>query len=108
MTPALPVLSLVISRSNVLRNYEIITIFQEGGDIQASKKTYGEILERNGVKMTSEEDWGAKNLPHLLKKQSRGFYHLAKCQMEPSSVKVLSHEMQLQQDILHFMVKSQN
>lgn len=91
-----------------MRNYEIITIFQDGGDIQASKKVLGEIMERNGATMTSEEDWGTRTLPHLLKKQNRGFYNLMKCQIDPLKVKDLSHEMQIQQDILHFIVKSVN
>jgi len=91
-----------------LRDYEIITIFQDGQDIQASKKTLQEIFERNSVQVSSDEDWGVRKLPHFLKKQNTGFYYLTSCKMEPSKIKDVTHEMLIQQDILHHMVKVLN
>jgi len=91
-----------------LRNYEIITIFQDGQDIQASKKSFQEVLERNAVKVASEEDWGVRRLPHFLKRQSSGYYHYCSCQMDPSRVKDVNHDMLILQDILHHMITSLN
>ena len=87
-----------------MRNYEIITIFQDGQDIQASKKSFQEILERNGAKITSDEDWGVRKLPHSLKRQLSGFYYYCKCQLNPEKMKDVNHDMLISQDILHHMV----
>ena len=91
-----------------MRNYEIITIFQEGQDIQASKKSFQEILERNAVKIASEEDWGVRKLPHSLKRQHNGFYHYISCEMDPAKVKDVNHDMLILQDILHHMISAVN
>lgn len=91
-----------------MRNYEIITIFQDGQDIPSSKKTLQEILDRNAVKVTSEEDWGVRRLPHSLKRQLSGFYHFCNCQIDPTKVKDINHDMLIQQDILHHMIKVLN
>ena len=91
-----------------MRNYEIITIFQDGQDIQTSKKALHEILERNAVKVASDEDWGVRKLPHSLKRKSSGFYYFCNCQMEPAKVKDVNHDMLILQDILHHMISAVN
>ncbi|MDH5656132.1 MAG: 30S ribosomal protein S6 [Spirochaetia bacterium] len=89
-----------------MRKYEIITIFQEGTDVQESKKSLNEIFERNSVQVSSEEDWGVRKLPHLLKKKGSGFYSISNCEMDPAKVKDVTHEILIQQSILHHMVKA--
>jgi len=91
-----------------LRNYEIITIFQDTPEIAATKKAFEEMLTRNAVKVSSQEEWGVRKLPHEIRKKPTGFYYYVACQMDPQKVKDVNHDAHLMQEILHIMVKSLN
>jgi ribosomal protein S6 len=89
-----------------LRNYEIITIFQDRGDLESCKKSLKDILTRHQVQIEKEDDWGSKKMPHELKKRNTGHFFYCTCKMDPLKIKEVNHDARLQQDILDIMVKA--
>jgi len=90
-----------------VRKYELVTIIQ-GGDLtvlEESKKALAEILSRNNVEVIKEEPVTINRRPHDKTGPVNGQHYLHVCKIAPEKVKDISHELELEQAILRYMVR---
>ena len=62
-----------------MKYYEILYIVHpalEGGHLQDITKSIDEVLEKNGVKIKVQDNWGRKKLAYPIEKQNYGTYVL--------------------------------
>ena len=87
-----------------MRNYEITAILK-GNAVEETKNTLKEILSKNSIKITSEEDWGNKPLWHEMNKETAGNFAHYKCEVEdPSVLAAVENDFRLNQNILRSMI----
>lgn len=88
-----------------MRTYEITTLLREGQNlVEETKATIKEILTKNSVEITLEEDWGQKKLWHEKDSSEYAFFTFIKCNAEPSTIKKIEHEFKLNQNILQSLI----
>ena len=87
-----------------MRDYEVTVIFRAEDD---RYKSGLEFVKNEFTRVKSEpqkeDDWGAKDLAYMIKKQERGHYHFWTLKMEPQVITDLDRSFRLNQDILKFM-----
>lgn len=88
-----------------MRKYEIITIFQNSGELESHKKAVKELLTRHNAELLTEEDWGIRTLHYEKNKLPQGFVHYQTINLEPDNVKEISREMGITGGVLQHMIK---
>lgn len=87
------------------KHYEFITIFKEGPELEESKKAFQEILKRHNAEVLKEEEIGQRRLYFEIHHNNNGYFLYSKCSIDPLKVKDISHELNIQSGVLHYMVK---
>ncbi len=90
-----------------MKDYEVITILKnpDATAVEQGKKAVKDILSRNQVKVAKEDDWGARKLHHEIAGSESGHFMYLAVQMEPSKVVDLRRDLQIDQNVLRYMVK---
>ncbi len=84
-----------------MRNYEFISIFKTREDnYTVGLKAVKELLQKNGVEISSEEDMGDKLLAYPVKKEDRGHYHLFVINAAPESLIKIDEDLKLTPSVL--------
>jgi len=90
-----------------MRNYELVIVL-DGKASAAKKKSVseliGKVVKLFKGKITSEEDWGVKDLAYEIKNSVSGAYLIYKLELEPGSVKQLSEKLKLEDDIIRYLL----
>ncbi len=94
--------------SSVSRSYEMIALFSPKKQQQDCFSALEEIFSRHDVKVTKDEKWGEKSLPHLIKDIDKAFFLYKCCQIIPEKLSELSRDLRLDAHILRFMFKRLN
>ena len=80
-------------------NYELMLIVKTEADL-ASVKT---LLEKEKVKIVSEEPWGMRRLAYPIQKIREGYYDVLEVAGSPSTVANLSKSFKVESQILRFL-----
>ncbi len=84
-----------------MRTYEFISIFNTKEDNYAvGLKAVKELLQKNGVEISSDEDMGDKLLAYPVKKEERGHYHLFVLNAAPESLIKIDEDLKLTPSVL--------
>lgn len=84
-----------------MRKYEFISIFSTKEDNYAvGLKAVKEILQNNGVEISSEDDMGDRLLAYPVKKEDRGHYHLFVMNAAPESLIKIEEGLKLVPSVL--------
>lgn len=87
-----------------MRNYEITAIIKDGS-VEETKNTIKEILAKNSINLTAEEDWGVKTVWHPIGKEINGHFAHYKCSVDrPISLIPVENDFKLNQNILRSMI----
>lgn len=83
-------------------------IFMARQDVSSSQveeltKTYTELLEENGGKVTKSEYWGLKSLAYRVNKNRKAHYTLLNIDAPHPAVAEVERQMRINEDILRFM-----
>ncbi len=83
-------------------------IFMARQDISVAQveeltKTYTELLESNGGKVTKREYWGVKSLAYRVKKNRKAHFTLLNIDAPHAAVAEVERQMHINEDILRFM-----
>ena len=90
-----------------MREYELITILESGEKtgLEETKNTLTEIFQRNQVELVKEDDWGIRKLQYDIANQNSGHFILHHCKIAPEKVKDLTHELELEQRVMRYMLR---
>ena len=85
-----------------MRTYEITSILAEGSQsiLDETKQTIKDILKKNSVDISAEEDWGSKKLWYSIRGHENGHFTFLKCSADPKVITTIEHEFMLNQNIL--------
>lgn len=67
---------------------------------EALEKSFEQLIEQNGGKVTSTEYWGLRTLAYPIKKNKKGHYILLNIDAPASVISELERHMNLNEDIL--------
>ncbi len=93
-----------------MRTYEFVSIFKTKEDnYSVGLKAVKELLQKNGVEISSDEDMGDKLLAYPVKKEERGHYHLFVMNAAPESLVKIEEDLKLTPSVLKSLfVKKEN
>jgi small subunit ribosomal protein S6 len=83
----------------MLNHYEtvfILTPVLSDEQVKEAVQKFKDYLQKEGVELVHEENWGLRKLAYKLKNKSTGFYQLFEYKMKPELVK--NFEIQLRRD----------
>ncbi len=84
-----------------MRTYEFTSIFNTKEDnYSVGLKAVKELLNKNGVEISSEEDMGDRLLAYPVKKEERGHYHLFVMKAAPESLIKIDEDLKLTPGVL--------
>lgn len=84
-----------------MRTYEFVCIFTTKEDNYAvGLKAVKELLQKNGVEISSDEDMGDRLLAYPVKKEERGHYHLFVMNAAPESLIKIEEDLKLTPSLL--------
>ncbi len=84
-----------------MRTYEFVSIFTTKEDNYAvGLKAVKELLQKNGVEISSDEDMGDRLLAYPVKKEERGHYHLFVLNAAPESLIKIDEDLKLTPSVL--------
>ncbi|MCF6344509.1 MAG: 30S ribosomal protein S6 [Devosiaceae bacterium] len=83
-------------------------IFMSRQDISAAQveeltKSYTEILEANGGKVTKHEYWGIKSLAYRVNKNRKAHYTFLNVDAPHAALAEIERQMRINEDVLRFM-----
>jgi len=90
-----------------MRSYEAIFVFRPEEELykQGLELIRNEFNRAEG-KITKEEDIGGRDLAYIVKKETRGHYHLFEAEMDPLKINDMSKAIKLMDPVLkHLFVK---
>ncbi len=87
-----------------VKPYELIIIFPPG-EQDEGYKALKDIFRRHSVVVLKTAEWGEKPLPHNAKKFDRGYFLFQTCNIKPSELTELNHDMEINPKILRHMLK---
>jgi small subunit ribosomal protein S6 len=91
-----------------MRTYEFVSIFNTKEDNYAvGLKAVKELLQKNGVEISSEEDMGDRLLAYPVKKEERGHYHLFVVKAAPESLVKIDEDLKLTPSVLKYLFVKQ-
>ncbi len=84
-----------------MRTYEFVSIFNTKEDnYTVGLKAVTELLQKNGVEISSNEDMGDRLLAYPVKKEERGHYHLFVLNAAPESIVKIDEALKLVPSVL--------
>ena len=87
-----------------MRTYEFISIFNTKEDNYAvGLKAVKELLQKNDVEISSDEDMGDRLLAYPVKKEDRGHYHLFVMKAAPESLIKIDEDLKLTPSVLKYL-----
>lgn len=91
------------SVARTMKGYDLITIFANDDKLDDSKKAVQEILARHKAEVVKEDDWGIRTLYYERKDKASGFFYHCNFKIDPTQVKEITRELNIQNGILQFM-----
>lgn len=91
--------------SSQKNTYEAMFLLDAGGtDFQVVSEPIRAILSRNQAEVLSMKPWEDRRLAYEIQGRRRGLYVLAYLNVEPTSVKEIEHDCQLDERILRVLI----
>ena len=90
-----------------MKYYEILYIVHpalEGGHLQDITKSVDEILEKQGSKIKTRDNWGKKRLAYPIEKQNYGTYILTQFESEGSNNNKILQDLDHNSNILGALI----
>jgi small subunit ribosomal protein S6 len=90
----------------VMPFYESIFIARQdipAPQVEALAKSFSDIIEANGGKVTKTEQWGLRSLAYRINKNKKGHYVLQNIDATPAAITEMERNMRLSEDVLRFM-----
>ncbi len=88
-------------------NYELMIVLKPSfseEELQAKIEEIKKLIVGNGGEVVKEDAWGKRVLAYPINKLKEGVYHLLNFKLAPSEVGGLEKRLNLEEDILRFLV----
>lgn len=85
-----------------MNKYELTIVLDSKAGAPKKKKVV-ESIEKL-AKITSEKDWGVKELAYKIGKSTSGLYLYFELELDPKGVKALNEKLRTDADILRFLL----
>jgi ribosomal protein S6 len=88
------------------KNYELVLVLADkNGDEKTRARDEVEAsLAKRGAEISQKEDWGARRLYHLAKKQDRGHYFYYGFKSEGSAIPQINGDLRVNAGVLKSMI----
>ncbi|MFA6027371.1 MAG: 30S ribosomal protein S6 [Patescibacteria group bacterium] len=88
-------------------HYELLFIIPGSineGDVASSKEKVLSLLNKQGAKITREEEWERRKLGYKIKQETYGYYKLYEFDAEKSIIMELNKQLRLLPEVLRFIL----
>jgi len=88
------------------KNYELVLVLSDknGDDKNRAREEAEASLTKRGAEITQKEDWGARRLYHLAKKQDRGHYFYYGFKSEGAAIAQINSDLRVNAGVLKAMI----
>jgi small subunit ribosomal protein S6 len=86
-----------------VNNYELTVILRVSDALESNKEKVKSILQKYGVSVASEDQWGVRRLAYMIRTEKDGFYTLFTLEAQPDAIQKITSEFRLNIDILRFL-----
>ncbi len=89
-----------------VKNYELVLVLSDKNqDAKTrSREDVESTLAKRGAEITQKEDWGARRLFHLSKKQDRGHYFYYGFKSEGEAIQAINGDLRVNAGVLKAMI----
>ena len=91
-----------------MQKYELMAIIANSLDAKAAEKHAkdldGRVEKEFNGKITFSDFWGERGFAYKINKQKWGYYHVSQFNMEADQAQGLRHELNLDNDLVRFMI----
>ncbi len=99
------------NKSSEIPHYEMLYIISNKYTEEETKtisKKIKEMLEKEGGKITYEEEWGKRKLAYPIEHFNYGYYNLVEFDLEAKKIEKINNAMRIMKEVLrHVIVKKQ-
>ncbi|WP_425479162.1 30S ribosomal protein S6 [Dehalogenimonas alkenigignens] len=102
-----PVTELLRSRTEPVRNYELVVIYRPElvkEKLDAGLDHIAKLVAEKGGSIASTEPWGKRKLAYPIKHQTEGIYFLVKFSAVSSLTKKINNDLRLSEDVLRHLI----
>lgn len=88
------------------KNYELVLVLSDknADDKTRSRDEAETSLQKRGAEIVQKEDWGARRLYHLAKKQDRGHYFYYGFKSDGSAIPQINGDLRVNSGVLKAMI----
>ncbi len=86
-----------------MNNYELTIILRVSDALESLKAAVMDILQKYGVVIQSEDEWGMRKLAYLIDKESEAYYKFLNISLSPDSVQKIIKDFRLNTNILRYL-----
>lgn len=89
-----------------MKNYELVLVLSDkNADEKSRSREEAEAsMAKRGAEITQKEDWGARRLYHLSKKQDRGHYFYYGFKSEGGAIPQINGDLRVNAGVLKAMI----
>jgi small subunit ribosomal protein S6 len=90
-----------------MRDYEIVYIFKSGftpEEIERRLEQYHGVLTGAGAEVTAVEQWGKRQLAYPIRKETSGYYVVARFSSDPDPLPEFERILTLDEELLRYLV----
>lgn len=88
------------------KNYELVLVLSDknADEKNRAREEAEAALAKRGAEITQKEDWGARKLYHLAKKQDRGHYYYYGFTSEGAAIQQINGDLRVNAGVLKAMI----
>lgn len=88
-----------------MNNYEIVFVFKDDEEAYKNGKAFvADELAKIGATITKDEDMGSRDLAYMVKKETRGHYHIYFFQADPEKISALDRSFRMNVEVLKYLI----
>jgi small subunit ribosomal protein S6 len=90
-----------------MRDYEIVYIFKSGftpDEIERKLEQYHGVLTGTGAEVTAVEQWGKRQLAYPIRKETSGYYVVARFSSDPDPLPEFERILTLDEELLRYLI----
>ena len=84
--------------------YELAILYRSGDDLDKAQTKVKKIISHNKAKISSEDNWGEKDLAYPIKGQSKAVYIFYQLQIDPQAIAQIQNSLNITEEVIRHLI----